>query len=91
MASLAVLKLFSKREAKHGEVKVNFVTSTRQEFKDESEGQDEKKKGILGITEIENPNLVKSKTVKAQEIDIGRQMVVWAGLGVVRLKCALDG
>ncbi|XP_068323400.1 uncharacterized protein [Pyrus communis] len=30
-----------------------------------------KKKGIQGIIEIENPNLVKPKTMKAQDVDMG--------------------
>lgn len=30
----------------------------------------QKRKGIEGIIEIENPNLVKPKTVKARDIDV---------------------
>lgn len=30
----------------------------------------QKKKGIQGIIEIENPNLVKPKTLKARDIDV---------------------
>ena len=36
------------------------------------EESNEKRKGIEGIIEIENPNLVKPKTVKARDIDIGK-------------------
>lgn len=66
-------RTFSKREAEHDEVEVDFVASSEEESGDESEGQDEqKKKGIQGIIEIENPNLVKPKTVKARDVDMGR-------------------
>lgn len=63
-------RTFSKREAEHDEVEVD--ASSEEESGDESEGQDEKKKGIQGIIEIENPNLVKPKTVKARDVDMGR-------------------
>ncbi|XP_077212426.1 uncharacterized protein LOC143847477 isoform X2 [Tasmannia lanceolata] len=37
---------------------------------EESEEETEKKKGIQGVIEIENPNLVKPKNLKARDIDI---------------------
>ncbi|KAE9617010.1 hypothetical protein Lal_00034798 [Lupinus albus] len=40
-------------------------------FEDEEvEEEPEKRKGIAGIIEIENPNLVKAKNVKANDIDM---------------------
>ncbi|KAM1123534.1 hypothetical protein ACFX13_004994 [Malus domestica] len=65
-------RTFSKREAERDEVEVDFVASSEEESGDESEGHEEKKKGIQGIIEIENPNLVKPKTVKARDVDMGR-------------------
>nr|CAD1834315.1 unnamed protein product [Ananas comosus var. bracteatus] len=48
----------------------------REEHEEESENDSEedsqKGKGTLCIIEIENPNLVKHKTVKAKEADLGR-------------------
>ncbi|XP_020098098.1 28 kDa heat- and acid-stable phosphoprotein-like isoform X2 [Ananas comosus] len=48
----------------------------REEHEEESENDSEedsqKGKGTLRIIEIENPNLVKPKTVKAKEADLGR-------------------
>ncbi|KAL5736434.1 hypothetical protein ACOSP7_030893 [Xanthoceras sorbifolium] len=44
-----------------------------EEESEEEEGEDqEKRKGTQGIIEIENPNLVKPKNVKARDIDIGK-------------------
>ncbi|KAK9268076.1 hypothetical protein L1049_010515 [Liquidambar formosana] len=37
---------------------------------EESEDESEKRKGTQGVIEIENPNLVKPKTVKAKNIDL---------------------
>eukprot|EP00262_Sarcandra_glabra_P001728 TRINITY_DN1187_c0_g1_i1.p1 TRINITY_DN1187_c0_g1~~TRINITY_DN1187_c0_g1_i1.p1 ORF type:complete len:157 (-),score=58.49 TRINITY_DN1187_c0_g1_i1:197-667(-) len=37
---------------------------------EESEEEPEKKKGAQGVIEIENPNLVKPKTLKARDVDI---------------------
>lgn len=65
-------RTFSKKEAEYDKVEEEIVESSEEESGDESEGQDEKKKGIQGIIEIENPNLVKPKTLKARDIDIGK-------------------
>ncbi|GMN43646.1 hypothetical protein TIFTF001_012858 [Ficus carica] len=45
-----------------------------EESGEESEEEDgnEKRKGIEGIIEIENPNLAKTKAVKVRDIDMGK-------------------
>lgn len=48
------------------EVAVEEVEESEEELEEESE----KKKGTQGIIEIENPNLVKPKNVKARDIDL---------------------
>ncbi|KAL6206649.1 hypothetical protein ACLB2K_023897 [Fragaria x ananassa] len=63
---------FSKREAEHEEEPEEDFVSFEDGSDEESDGQDEKKKGVEGIIEIENPNLVKPKTLKAKDIDIGK-------------------
>ncbi|KAL9691546.1 hypothetical protein QQ045_011970 [Rhodiola kirilowii] len=40
------------------------------EEEEQSEEESEKRKGTQGIIEIENPNLVKPKTLKAKNIDV---------------------
>ncbi|GAV64030.1 PP28 domain-containing protein [Cephalotus follicularis] len=42
------------------------------ESEEEVEEEAEKRKGIQGIIDIENPNLVKPKNVKAKDVDIGK-------------------
>ncbi|KAK1382209.1 28 kDa heat- and acid-stable phosphoprotein-like [Heracleum sosnowskyi] len=41
-----------------------------EEESDDSGGEEQKKKGTQGIIQIENPNLVKPKNLKARDIDI---------------------
>ncbi|CAM8989546.1 hypothetical protein QQ045_007130 [Rhodiola kirilowii] len=41
-----------------------------EESEEESEDENEKRKGTQGIIEIENPNLVKPKTLKAKNLDL---------------------
>ncbi|EXC47960.1 hypothetical protein L484_000432 [Morus notabilis] len=61
-------RTFKKQEAEHKEEE-----ESEEESGEESEEEsNEKRKGIEGIIEIENPNLVKPKTVKAKDIDIGK-------------------
>ncbi|XP_044479239.1 28 kDa heat- and acid-stable phosphoprotein-like isoform X1 [Mangifera indica] len=43
-----------------------------EESEEEVEDEQEKKKGTQGIIEIENPNLERSKNVKAKDADMGR-------------------
>ncbi|KAL6991127.1 hypothetical protein U1Q18_009248 [Sarracenia purpurea var. burkii] len=42
------------------------------ESEEESEEESEKRKGTQGIIEIENPNLVKPKTLKTRDVDIDK-------------------
>jgi len=47
----------------------------REESEEESEDESDdkpKNKGTEGIIQIENPNLVKAKNIKAKEVDLGR-------------------
>ncbi|PRQ29052.1 putative casein kinase substrate, phosphoprotein PP28 [Rosa chinensis] len=59
-------------EAEHEEEPEEDFVSFEDGSDEESDGQDEKKKGVQGIIEIENPNVVKPKTLKAKDIDIGK-------------------
>lgn len=43
-----------------------------EESEEESEGETEKRKGTQGLIEIENPNLVKPKTVKAKDANLDK-------------------
>ncbi|XP_035544184.1 28 kDa heat- and acid-stable phosphoprotein-like [Juglans regia] len=43
-----------------------------EEESDESEGKNEKRKGTLGVIQIENPNLVQPKSLKARDLDVGK-------------------
>ncbi|KAK9936496.1 hypothetical protein M0R45_013336 [Rubus argutus] len=62
---------FSKREAEHEEEPEEDFVSFEDGSEEESDGQDEvKEERHSGIIEIENPNLVKPKTLKAKDIDI---------------------
>lgn len=45
--------------------------SEEEESEDESEGK-AKHKGTEGLIQIENPNLVKAKNIKAKEVDLGK-------------------
>ncbi|KAF5728707.1 28 kDa heat- and acid-stable phosphoprotein [Tripterygium wilfordii] len=50
---------------------------SREESEEESgeesdDEQNDKRKGTQGLIEIENPNLVKPKTLKAKDVDIGK-------------------
>ncbi|PIA36512.1 hypothetical protein AQUCO_03400424v1 [Aquilegia coerulea] len=40
------------------------------QFEDESDDEPEKRKGAQGVIEIQNPNLVKQKNVKARAVDL---------------------
>ncbi|XP_057487832.1 uncharacterized protein LOC130795362 [Actinidia eriantha] len=43
---------------------------SEEESEGESEEESEKKKGAQGVIQIENPNLVKPKSMKARDVDI---------------------
>ncbi|XP_047313329.1 28 kDa heat- and acid-stable phosphoprotein-like [Impatiens glandulifera] len=57
---------FKKEEAKEEEEEERF----EDESEEESDEETDKRKGTQGIIQIENPNLVKPKSVKARDVDI---------------------
>lgn len=59
---------FSKRD--EDEKKESEEESEEEESEEESE--DAKRKGTQGLIEIENPNLVRSKNIKAKDVDLDR-------------------
>ncbi|CAJ1961814.1 unnamed protein product [Sphenostylis stenocarpa] len=59
-------RTFKQKEAEHVEEESEEVSG------EESEEETSKKKGTQGIIEIENPNLVKPKSVKARDVDVGK-------------------
>jgi len=62
---------FRKQEAEYEEEVSEEESEEGSE--EESEGNNEQKlKGTQGIIQIENPNLVKPKSVKARDIDLGK-------------------
>jgi len=61
---------FRKQEAEYEEEVSEEESEEGSE--EESEGNNEKLKGTQGIIQIENPNLVKPKSVKARDIDLGK-------------------
>uniref|UniRef100_A0A7N0UG75 Casein kinase substrate phosphoprotein PP28 domain-containing protein n=1 Tax=Kalanchoe fedtschenkoi TaxID=63787 RepID=A0A7N0UG75_KALFE len=52
------------------EVAEDVEEEEEEESEEESEDESEKRKGTQGIIEIENPNLVKPKNLKAKNIDL---------------------
>ncbi|KAL3683914.1 hypothetical protein R1sor_001936 [Riccia sorocarpa] len=62
--------------------RLTFVQCSTQEEEEEEESEEEeeessedenaKKKGTAGVIEIENPNLVKVKNIKAKDVDLDR-------------------
>ncbi|GKV29625.1 hypothetical protein SLEP1_g38532 [Rubroshorea leprosula] len=63
-------RTFKREEAQH--VEEESEEESGQESGEESDDQAEKRKGTQGLIEIENPNLVKQKNVKAKDIDTGK-------------------
>lgn len=60
-------RTFKREEAEYEEEK------QEEESEEESEDDsDQKRKGTQGIIEIENPNLVKAKNLKARDVDTGK-------------------
>ncbi|KAL5730580.1 hypothetical protein ACHQM5_003383 [Ranunculus cassubicifolius] len=59
-------RTFRQEEAEHAEEEEETETESEEESGDEPE----KRKGTQGIIEIQNPNLVKNKNVKARDIDL---------------------
>ncbi|KAF3339909.1 heat- and acid-stable phosphoprotein [Carex littledalei] len=64
-------RTFRKEEAEYNE-KENEETEESEEESEEETEDDSKRKGTEGVIKIENPNLVKSKNVKAKEVDLGK-------------------
>jgi len=58
------------RTFKQAEAQEEEEERSEEESGEESEEESEKRKGTQGVIEIENPNLVKPKTLKARDIDI---------------------
>ncbi|XP_061998885.1 uncharacterized protein LOC133716180 [Rosa rugosa] len=65
---------YSKPEAEHYEAdEVEFAEGSEEEALSEEESENKKSKGVEGIIEIQNPNLLKQKkALKARDIDIGK-------------------
>jgi len=59
-------RTFKQAEAKEEEEEER----SEEESGEESEEESEKRKGTQGVIEIENPNLVKAKTLKARDVDV---------------------
>jgi len=58
------------RTFKRGEAEAEEDERSEEESEESSEEESEKKKGTQGIIEIENPNLVKPKNLKARDVDL---------------------
>ncbi|XP_038981475.1 28 kDa heat- and acid-stable phosphoprotein-like isoform X4 [Phoenix dactylifera] len=60
------------RRFKQVEVEHKEGEEIEEESEEDSEEETERRKGIQGIIQIENPNLVKPKTMKAGQADLER-------------------
>ncbi|KAK3013212.1 hypothetical protein RJ639_009753 [Escallonia herrerae] len=58
------------RTFKREEAEAEENERSEEESEEESDEESEKKKGTQGVIEIENPNMVKQKNLKARDIDI---------------------
>lgn len=63
-------KTFRQKEPENEDEATREVSEDESE--EESEDENTKTKGVQGVIEIENPNLVKPKNIKARDIDIGK-------------------
>jgi hypothetical protein len=61
-------RTFKQAEAKEEEEEEE--ERSEEESGEESEEESEKRKGTQGVIEIENPNLVKPKNLKARDVDV---------------------
>ncbi|GAA0157895.1 hypothetical protein LIER_15056 [Lithospermum erythrorhizon] len=61
-------RTFKREEAEVKDEEEKFEEESEEELDQDSD----KRKGTQGIIEIENPNLVKPKNLKARDIDIGK-------------------
>lgn len=64
-------RTFKREEAEHEE-EVSEDEAAGEESGEESEGKSERRKGTQGLIEINNPNLVKAKNLKAKDVDFGK-------------------
>ncbi|PAN28493.1 hypothetical protein GQ55_5G156600 [Panicum hallii var. hallii] len=64
-------RTFKKKEEEEEEEEEEREESEEEESEDESDDKP-KHKGTEGIIQIENPNLVKAKNIKAKEVDLGK-------------------
>ncbi|WVZ68799.1 hypothetical protein U9M48_017691 [Paspalum notatum var. saurae] len=64
-------RTFKKKEEEAEEEEEEREESEEEESEDESDDKP-KLKGTEGIIQIENPNLVKAKNIKAKEVDLGK-------------------
>jgi len=64
-------RTFKKKEEEEEEEEEEREESEEEESEDESDDKP-KNKGTEGIIQIENPNLVKAKNIKAKEVDLGK-------------------
>ncbi|CAL4947409.1 unnamed protein product [Urochloa decumbens] len=64
-------RTFKKKEEEAEEEEEEREESEEEESEDES-GEKPKHKGTEGIIQIENPNLVKARNIKAKEVDLGK-------------------
>ncbi|KAK4770796.1 hypothetical protein SAY87_031328 [Trapa incisa] len=63
-------RTFKKVEAEHKEEESGEESG--EESEEQSGDETEKQKGTQGVIQIENPNLVKSKNLKAKDADMGK-------------------
>ncbi|CAL0306237.1 unnamed protein product [Lupinus luteus] len=70
-------------------INIPSVIQILQSFKVVKQISEQKRKGTVGIIEIENPNLVKAKNVKAKDVDKKKLQVLVAGGGIGGLVFAL--
>uniref|UniRef100_A0ACD5VUU1 Uncharacterized protein n=1 Tax=Avena sativa TaxID=4498 RepID=A0ACD5VUU1_AVESA len=61
---------FKKNVAEAEEEEEEIEESEEEESEDE--GEEKKHKGTEGVIQIENPNLVKAKNIKAKEVDLSK-------------------
>ncbi|KAG8077945.1 hypothetical protein GUJ93_ZPchr0007g5460 [Zizania palustris] len=64
-------RTFKKNVVEEEKEEEEEIEESEEESDDESEGKP-KHKGTEGLIQIENPNLVKAKNIKAKEVDLGK-------------------
>ncbi|KAL5221641.1 hypothetical protein ABZP36_026354 [Zizania latifolia] len=64
-------RTFKKNVVEEEKEEEEEIEESEEESEDESEGKP-KHKGTEGLIQIENPNLVRAKNIKAKEVDLGK-------------------